>query len=73
MTRDVTTTAGGTTADTEIDTEALKARDKHLRPDVEVALIGTGFGGMHAAVRLQKPGIEDFRALDRARRNGFSR
>jgi cyclohexanone monooxygenase len=34
--------------------------------DVDVVLIGAGFGGMQTAVHLQRAGIEDFRILDRA-------
>jgi cyclohexanone monooxygenase len=34
--------------------------------EVEVALIGAGFGGMQAAISLLKAGIEDFLILDRA-------
>lgn len=34
--------------------------------DVEVALIGAGFGGLQTAVHLINQGVEDFRILDKA-------
>jgi cyclohexanone monooxygenase len=45
--------------------EAEPERAPVLR-DVDVALIGAGFGGMLAAVNLRKAGVEDFLLLDRA-------
>lgn len=39
---------------------------KPVSEDVEVLLIGAGFGSIQAAVHLQEAGIEDFRILDRA-------
>jgi len=37
-----------------------------VREDVEVLLIGAGFGGMQTAAHLLRQGIEDFRIIDRA-------
>ena len=34
--------------------------------DVEVAIIGAGFGGLQVAVELVKAGIDDFRMIDKA-------
>ncbi len=34
--------------------------------DIEVAIIGGGFGGMLTSARLRQQGIEDFRIIDRA-------
>jgi cation diffusion facilitator CzcD-associated flavoprotein CzcO len=35
-------------------------------PHNHVAIIGTGFGGIATAVRLQKAGVDDFALIDRA-------
>lgn len=33
--------------------------------DIEVAIIGSGFGGQRAAMGLRAEGIDDFRMLER--------
>lgn len=37
-----------------------------VREDVEIAILGGGFGGMLMAARLQEAGITDFRIIERA-------
>jgi cyclohexanone monooxygenase len=49
--------------DPYVDAEPPRAA---VSEDVEVALIGAGFGNIQAAVHLLKAGIEDFRIIDRA-------
>ncbi|MEU1310308.1 NAD(P)/FAD-dependent oxidoreductase [Streptomyces cinnamoneus] len=39
---------------------------EHVRRHVRVAVIGSGFGGLGAAVRLRREGITDFVVLERA-------
>jgi cation diffusion facilitator CzcD-associated flavoprotein CzcO len=39
---------------------------EHEREHVRVAVIGTGFGGLGAAVRLRREGVTDFVVLERA-------
>ncbi|MGH3596892.1 MAG: NAD(P)-binding protein, partial [Mycobacterium sp.] len=36
-----------------------------VTPDHEVAIIGAGFGGIGAAIGLQRQGIHDFVILDK--------
>ncbi|MFF4017975.1 flavin-containing monooxygenase [Streptomyces sp. NPDC001843] len=42
------------------------AEHEHVREHVRVAVIGSGFGGLGAAVRLRREGITDFVVLERA-------
>src|SRR5690349_3861140 len=37
-----------------------------LPPEVEVAIVGAGFGGLGAAIALQRAGIDDFVVLERS-------
>ncbi len=37
-----------------------------LPPEVEIAVVGAGFGGLGAAIRLKQQGYEDFMVLERA-------
>jgi cation diffusion facilitator CzcD-associated flavoprotein CzcO len=47
------------------------ASDTDAAPrDVRVAIIGSGFGGLGAAIRLREAGIEDFVVLERANELG---
>ena len=39
---------------------------EHEREHVRVAVIGSGFGGLGAAVRLRREGVTDFVVLERA-------
>ena len=49
--------------DPYVDDEPSRAA---VSMDVDVALVGAGFGGMQAAAHLVKAGVEDFVLLDRA-------
>ncbi|MEU9083162.1 NAD(P)/FAD-dependent oxidoreductase [Streptomyces sp. NPDC048357] len=44
----------------------MGGRDERGREHVRVAVIGSGFGGLGAAVRLRREGITDFVVLERA-------
>ena len=35
-------------------------------PDTQIAIIGSGFGGLGAAIRLRQRGFEDFLIFERA-------
>src|SRR5436190_4019068 len=37
-----------------------------LPPEVEVAIVGAGFGGLGAAITLKRAGIDDFVVLERS-------
>jgi cyclohexanone monooxygenase len=44
---------------------SMRERDRIVK-DVDVVIIGTGFGGMEMAATLSKSGLEDFLMIDRA-------
>jgi cation diffusion facilitator CzcD-associated flavoprotein CzcO len=45
---------------------AQVARDRDLPTRVEVAIVGAGFGGLGAAIQLERAGFHDFAVLERA-------
>jgi cation diffusion facilitator CzcD-associated flavoprotein CzcO len=45
---------------------------EHEREHVRVAVVGSGFGGLGAAVRLRREGVTDFVVLERASRRDLA-
>ena len=39
---------------------------KEVKPAIEVAIIGAGFGGLGLAIRLQQQGVQDFVIYEQA-------
>ena len=47
------------------ETSALPSQPSALPPQVEVFIVGAGFGGLGAAIKLQEAGERDFLCIDR--------
>ena len=49
---------------TAIESAETPARERPLPREVDIAIIGSGFSGLGAAIRLKQSGIEDFIVIE---------